>query len=110
MYKWVYLFIAILFETAATTSLKHSEGFSKLVPTVIMTICYLVSFYFLSISLKEIPLGIAYVIWGAVGGILLSLIGYFVFGQKLDAAALIGIGLIISGIVVMNLFSKSIAH
>ena len=107
MNKWVILGMAIVAETVATSAMKSSEGFTRLVPSVIVVIGYAVAFYFLSVTLKEIPVGIAYAIWSGVGIVLISLVGWIMFGQKLDAPALIGIALIISGVVVMNAFSKS---
>ena len=109
MNKWVALGIAIVAETIGTSAMKSSEGFSKLLPSVIVVIGYGVAFYFLSMTLKAIPVGIAYAIWSGVGIILISLVGWIMFGQKLDAPALIGIALIITGVIVMNVFSKS-AH
>jgi len=109
MNKWVALGIAIVAETIGTSAMKSSEGFSKLLPSVIVVIGYGVAFYFLSMTLKAIPVGIAYAIWSGVGIILISLVGWIMFGQKLDAPALIGIALIIAGVIVMNVFSKS-AH
>jgi multidrug transporter EmrE-like cation transporter len=107
MNKWVALGIAIVAETIGTSAMKSSEGFSKLLPSVIVVIGYGVAFYFLSMTLKAIPVGIAYAIWSGVGIILISLVGWIMFGQKLDAPALIGITLIIAGVIVMNVFSKS---
>lgn len=109
MNKWIALGIAIVAETVATSAMKASEGFTKLVPSIIVLIGYGVAFYFLSQTLKSIPVGIAYAIWSGVGIVLISLAGWLLFGQKLDAPALIGITLIISGVAVMNVFSQS-AH
>jgi len=109
MNKWVALGIAIVAETIATSAVKSSEGFSKLVPSVIVVIGYGVAFYFLAMTLKAIPVGIAYAIWSGVGIVLITLVGWIMFGQRLDAPALIGIVLIIAGVIVMNVFSKS-AH
>lgn len=101
--------MAIAAETVATSAMKSSEGFTRLVPSVIVVIGYGIAFYFLSMTLKEIPIGIAYAIWSGVGIVLISLVGWIMFGQKLDTPAMIGIALIISGVVVMNAFSAS-AH
>lgn len=109
MNKWVILGMAIVAETVATSAMKSSEGFTRLVPSIIVVIGYGIAFYFLSMTLKEIPVGIAYAIWSGVGIVLISLVGWIMFGQKLDAPALIGMALIISGVVVMNAFSTS-AH
>ncbi len=101
---------AIMLEVIGTTFLQKSEQFTKLTPTVIMGACYLGAFYFLSLSLKIIPVGLAYAIWSGLGIVLISAIGYVMFRQSLDLAALIGIGFIIVGVVIVNVFSKSIAH
>lgn len=101
---------AIVLEVAGTTFLQMSEQFTKLVPTVAMGACYLVAFYFLTLAIKTIPVGLAYAIWSGLGIVLISLIGYVVFRQSLDLAALIGMGLIVVGVVVVNVFSKSIVY
>ena len=107
MNKWIALGLAIVAETIATSAMKSSEGFTRLVPSVIVVAGYAVAFYFLSMTLKVIPVGIAYAIWSGVGIVLISLAGWAMFGQKLDAPALIGITLIIAGVVVMQVFSTS---
>ena len=88
----------------------RSQQFTQLVPTLIMALCYAASFFFLSLVLKSMPLGIAYAIWSGMGIVLIAVIGFAVFGQKLDLAAVIGLGLIVSGVVVVNLFSDSVSH
>ena len=108
--KWLYLGVAIIAEIFATSALKGSEGFTRLVPSLITVFGYLISFYFLSLTLREIPVGIAYAIWSGVGIVLISIVGAVLFKQHLDAPAMIGIGLIIAGVVVMNVFSKSVSH
>lgn len=108
--KWIYLLIAIVAEVIATSALKAADGFTKLVPSLIVVAGYGVSFFFLSLTLKEIPVGISYAVWSGVGITLISLIGYFFYKQSLDAPALIGIGLIVCGVIVINLFSKSVSH
>jgi small multidrug resistance pump len=108
--KWVYLGIAIVAEIIATSALKGSQGFTRLAPSVLTVIGYAVSFYFLSLTLRHIPVGVAYAVWSGVGIVLISLVGALVFGQHLDWPAILGIGLIIAGVLVMNIFSKSIAH
>ncbi len=107
---WVYLFIAIAAEVVGTTALKPSEGFTKPGPSAVVVVGYLLAFYFLSRTLGTIPVGIAYAVWSGVGIVLISLIGWLVFKQALDAAALLGIGLIIAGVMVINLCSKSAVH
>lgn len=84
-----------------------SEGFTKLMPSIVVLLGYGIAFYFLSITLRTIPVGIAYAIWSGVGIVLITLVGWLVFGQKMDAPALIGMGLIIAGVVTMNVFSKA---
>ncbi|WP_338881149.1 SMR family transporter [Achromobacter veterisilvae] len=108
--KWLYLGVAIVAEIFATSALKGSEGFTRLVPSIVTVSGYLISFYFLSLTLREIPVGIAYAIWSGVGIVLISIVGAVFFKQHLDTPALIGVGLIIAGVVVMNVFSKSVAH
>ena len=104
------LFLTIVFETVATSFLKQSEQFTKLVPSVLTVLGYAAAFYCLSVVLKSIPVGIAYAIWSGVGIILIALIGFFVFKQHLDLAAIIGLALIIAGVVVINVFSNSVSH
>lgn len=104
------LVVAITLEILGTTSLQRSAQFTRLVPTLTMALCYCGSFYFLSLVLRTMPLGIAYAIWSGLGIVLVSLIGLLVFGQKLDIAAMIGLGLIVAGVIVVNVFSSSVTH
>ena len=104
------LFLAILSEVIATTSLKFSEGFTKLIPSVIVVLGYSLSFYLLSISLKIIPIGVAYAIWSGVGLILTVIAGMILWRETLDWARVTGIVLIIAGIILINVFSKVPAH
>lgn len=108
--KWGLLFLAIVTEVIATTALKSSDGFTKLIPSIIVVIGYIISFYLLSITLKSLSIGVAYAIWSGAGIVLISLIGWFYFKQHLDLASLIGIALIILGVTVINVFSTSISH
>ncbi|WP_073478663.1 SMR family transporter [Desulfatibacillum alkenivorans] len=110
MYQWIFLTIAIVSEVIATSALKSSEGFSRLWPSVIVTIGYMSAFYFLSLTLKTIPIGIAYAVWAGSGVALIALIAWIFFGQALDLPAIIGLSLIVAGVVVLNLFSKSVSH
>lgn len=110
MKSWLCLAIAILAEVLATSSLKTSEGFTRRWPSLATIAGYGVAFYFLSLTLKTIPVGIAYAIWSGVGIVLIALIAWLVHGQKLDLAAVAGMGLIMAGVVVINVFSKSAAH
>lgn len=108
--NWFYLGIAIVSEVIATSALKASNGFSVISFVLLAMLGYLISFYFLSVTLKSIPVGIAYAIWSGVGLTLITLVGYVIYDQKLDLAAFIGILLILSGVMVVGLFSKSVMH
>lgn len=110
MKNYLFLLLAILFETVATSSLKASEQFTKLIPSLITVIGYIAAFYFLSLTLKTIPVGIAYAIWSGIGIVLITLVGIFLFKQVPDLPAIIGLLLIIAGVVVINVFSKTSAH
>lgn len=101
---------AIVLEVIGTTFLQKSEQFSKLVPTAAMVLFYVASFYLLSQALKGLPLGIAYAMWSGLGIVLTAAVGLLVFKQSLDMPALAGMGLIIAGVVVMNVFSNSVSH
>lgn len=107
---YLFLLIAIVFEIIATSSLKASEQFSKFWPSVITVIGYAAAFYFLSLSLDKLNLGVAYAIWSGVGIVIISIVGLLLFKQKMDLPAIIGVGLIICGVVVINLFSKTASH
>jgi small multidrug resistance pump len=107
---WVYLVIAIVAEVIGTSFLRASAGFTKPLPSVMVVLGYGAAFYFLSLTLTTIPVGIAYAVWSGVGVTLIAAIGWLFLGQKLDAAALAGMGLIVAGVVVLNLFSKAAAH
>lgn len=108
--QWIYLGVAILAEIIATSALKAADGFSRLIPTVIVVVGYIIAFYFLALTLRTMPLGIAYAIWSAVGISLIAMIGWFFYGQSLDTPAIIGLMLITSGVVIINGFSQSISH
>ena len=107
---WIYLAIAIVAEVIGTSALKASDGFTKLYPSLVVAVSYGISFYCLSLTLRTVPVGIAYAIWSGVGVVLVSLIGWLVFNQKLDLPALLGITLIAAGVALLNLFSKSAGH
>ena len=107
---YLFLAVAILCEVIATSAMRSSHGFTRLVPSIFTVLMYCVSFYALSQTLAVIPTGIAYAIWSGVGIVLISLVGWIVFQQTLDAPALIGMGLICAGVVVINVFSKATAH
>ncbi len=108
--NYLYLAIATVAEVIATSTLKSSEGFTRLVPSLVVVIGYVCAFYFLSLTLRTIPVGIAYAIWAGAGIALVTAIAWFVHGQHLDLPAIIGLSLIIVGVLVLNLFSKSSAH
>ncbi|RWX00549.1 DMT family transporter [Flavobacterium cerinum] len=110
MKQFIYLLIAIVFETIATSALKSSEQFTKLIPSLITVAGYLTAFYFLSLTLKTMPVGIAYAIWSGIGIVLITIAGIFLFKQKPDLPAMIGMALIIAGVVVINVFSKTSSH
>jgi small multidrug resistance pump len=108
--KYVILGLAILSEVIGTSFMKQSEGFTRLGPSLVTAIAYAIAFYCLSLTLKSIPTGVAYAIWSGVGIVLIAAAAWVFSGQKLDAPAMIGMGLIIAGILVMNVFSKTTAH
>ena len=107
---YTYLAVAIVTEVIATSFLKASVGFTRPVPSLITVVGYAASFYCLAQALHTIPTGVAYAIWSGVGIVLISIVGWLAFGQKLDLPALLGMGLIAAGVVVINLFSKSAPH
>jgi len=107
---WLYLVIAIVSEVAATSALKAADGFTRWAPSLVVVVGYASAFYFLSLTLRTIPLGIIYAIWSGVGVALVSFVGWAIYHQSLDAAAFIGIGLIVAGVVVLNLFSKVVIY
>ncbi|WP_273151519.1 DMT family transporter [Methylophaga thiooxydans] len=107
---YLYLTIAIIAEVAATSALKASEEFTRLIPSVIVVVGYCVAFYFLTLVLRVIPIGITYAIWSGVGIVLVALVGFLLYKQTPDIPAIIGMGLIILGVVVINVFSKTISH
>jgi small multidrug resistance pump len=108
--QFVYLAIAILAEVVGTSALKASNGFTNWQPSLVVALGYGVSFYFLSLALRTIPVGVAYAIWSGVGIVLISIIAWVVYRQALDMAAVIGIGLIIAGVCVIQLFSGTVQH
>ncbi len=108
--QWLYLGIAIVAEVIATSTMKATQGFTRIWPSLVVAAGYLVAFYFLSLTLRTLPVGIAYAVWSGVGIALVSLIAWLVYGQTLDAPAIAGMGLIVAGVVVLNGFSKSVAH
>ncbi|UOR07828.1 multidrug efflux SMR transporter (plasmid) [Hymenobacter aerilatus] len=108
--KYIFLFLAIVAEVIATSAMKASNQFTLLLPSLLTVAGYGVSFYLLSFALKSIPVGIAYATWSGVGIVLVSAIGVILYKQRLDGPAVAGIALIIAGVLIMNLFSKTSAH
>lgn len=104
---YVFLLCAIVAEVIATSALKAANGFANLIPSVIVAVGYAAAFYFLSLTLRTLPVGIAYAIWSGLGIVLISLVGWVVYKQALDLPAVIGMALIIAGVVVINTFSRA---
>ena len=107
---WFYLAIAIVGEIAGTTALKASDGFTRPLYGVLAALGYIVAFYFLSIVLRTVPVGIAYAIWAGAGVAAIAVIGVLAFGQRLDAAGVVGLALIVAGVVVLNTLSGTVEH
>ncbi len=107
---YLFLGLAILFEVIGSSFIKASDGFTKLLPTLTVAVAYLVCFYFLSLALKVIPLGVTYAIWAGVGIVLTAMVSVFIFRQAIDLPAIAGITLIIAGVLVINIFSKTVVH
>lgn len=110
MKNWLILLLAIVAETIGTSALKASEGFTRLWPSVVVVVGYGLAFYCLSLTLKAIPIGIAYAVWSGVGILLITLVGVVLYKQVPDLPAVIGLLLILTGIIVINVFSKTSAH
>ena len=106
--SYLYLAIAIVAEVIGTSALKAAEGFTRPLPSLVVIVGYGAAFYFLSLALKTIPVGIAYAIWSGIGVALITLIGWVVFKQRLDAPALFGLALIIAGVAVIQFFSSAV--
>ena len=107
---YIYLILAIAAETIGTTALQASNQFSRLGPSLVVVVSYAAAFYLLSLTLAELPVGIVYAIWSGLGIAMIALIGFAVFGQSLDAPAILGMGLILVGIVVIHVFSNAATH
>ncbi len=110
MKQWVFLAIAIVSEVVATSALKSSEGFTRLLPSLLVVLGYGLAFYLLSLTLRTIPVGVAYAVWSGVGMVLISAVAWIFLDQKLDAPAIAGIVLIAAGVVIMNVFSRTVVH
>ena len=107
---YIYLAIAIVAEVIATSALKASEEFTKLIPSLIVIFGYGVAFYLLTLVLRTIPIGITYAVWSGLGIVLVAFVGATLYKQIPDVAAAIGMGLIVAGVIVINIFSKTIGH
>lgn len=107
---YLYLAIAIVGEVIATSALKASEEFTKLVPSIVVVVGYGIAFYFMTLTIRTLPIGITYAIWSGVGIVLVSVAGAIFYKQILDIPAIIGIGFIVLGVIVINVFSKSVSH
>ncbi len=107
---YVFLAVAICCEVVATSALKQTDGFTRLVPSLVTVAGYGLAFYFLSLPIRTMPVGVVYAMWSGAGIVLIAGIGYIAFGQTLDLAAIVGIGLIIAGVLVVNLLSDTVRH
>ena len=107
---YLYLLIAIVSEVAATTALKSAEGFTRVLPSAVVVVGYSAAFYFLSLCLQRLSIGVAYAIWAGVGIVLIAILGAVVHGQRLDLPAVVGMLLIVTGVVVINAFSATQVH
>ncbi len=110
MQHWIYLAVAIISEVIATSFLKSAEGFTRFWPSLVVVVGYLLAFYLLSLTLKTIPIGVAYAICSGIGIVLIALSGWLFLGQSLDTPAVIGLTLIVAGVIVINVFSRTVAH
>ncbi|WP_408097336.1 DMT family transporter [Peredibacter sp. HCB2-198] len=108
--NYLLLAVAVALEVVGTSLLKATEGFSRPLPSIVLLLCYSMAFYLMSIVVKTIPVGIVYATWSAGGIILVSAISYFLYKQSLDFTALIGLGFIVIGVIIINVFSKSGGH
>lgn len=110
MNAWMILGLAIVAEVIGTSALKASDNFTRLAPSLIVVVGYGVAFYCLSLVLKSVPVGIAYAVWSGLGIVLITAVAWLLYGQRIDLAGLVGMGLIIAGVVVLNVFSKATVH
>jgi small multidrug resistance pump len=103
---WIYLSTAIVLEVLATSALKAADGFTRWLPTLVVVLGYAAAFYFLSLTLRTVPLGVAYAVWSGVGIALISIVGWIVYQQVLDVPAVLGIALIMAGVAVLSVYSE----
>jgi small multidrug resistance pump len=107
---YIYLAAAIVAEVIATSALAKTDGFTNLWPSLLSVVGYGIAFFLLSLVTRSMPVGIVYAVWSGAGIVLVALAGWLVFGQKLDLAAILGLAMIIAGVLVINLLSKSVSH
>jgi len=107
---YVYLAVAILSEVVGTSFMKLADGFTKPIPSFVTVFSYALAFYFLSLTLRTVPVGVAYAIWSGVGIVLIAAVAWVFQGQQLDLPAMLGMALILAGVIVLNVFSKSVPH
>ncbi len=107
---YLFLTIAIISEVIATSALKASAEFTRLWPSIIVAVGYAGAFYFLTLSLRVVPVGVAYAIWSGLGVVLIAIAGLVIYGQRLDLPAIAGMALILCGVIVINVFSKTVSH
>lgn len=107
---YLYLVLAIIAEVVATTALKATEGFTQLVPSIVVVCGYGLAFYFLSLILKTLPIGITYAMWSGLGIVLVAIVAIFIYKQVPDIPAIIGMGLIVLGVVIIQVFSRTTGH
>ncbi len=108
--SYFYLALAIVAEVIATSSLRATEEFTKPIPTLIMVVAYGFAFYFMTLALRTLPLGFTYAVWSGLGIVLISIIGIVMYDERLDLPAVIGMGMIIIGVVIIQMFSKIVKH
>jgi len=110
MKSWLLLFLAVVFEVVGTSAIKQSAGFTKFWPSAAVAVCFVLAFYLLTFSLKVLPIGVVYAVWSGMGIVLISVIGHWFFNERLDTPAIIGVSFILAGVVIMQVFSKAVAH
>lgn len=110
MKSWILLFFAVVCEVVGTSAIKQSEGFTKFWPSLVVVVGFALAFYLLTFSLKVLPVGVVYAVWSGMGIVLISVIGHWFFNERLDAPAFIGISFILAGVLIMQIFSKAVAH
>ena len=107
---YLFLFIAVVGEVVGTSTLKATEGFTRIGPTIVVVLAYAIAFYFLSLSVQRFPIGVLYAVWSGLGIVLIALAGFIIYGDRLDMPALIGLAMIIGGVATIQLFSDTVRH